>query len=260
MLENESGDIVAMDEPNEIESVELEQVETPVEEKEQPEGEVKRKRPSGFHRKISKLEQQLAERDARLAELEKKAIPQSEKPIIDNFDSFENFQEALVDWTVDKREQDREKRAKQQEEQKVNQVRYSERLTEWEKKEETLGDDLDEYEELVAQHSKTSFRQDLLNATAESDVGPQIRLYLLRNPDELAKLNKPPSEISAFTIHKKIAELEAKLSKPPVNKVSKSAEPITPVRGTSKTGVNLDKITDTDQWIAHRYPSLYGKK
>lgn len=260
MFENESGDIVAVDNSNEVaEVVEQEVPETEVTEEQEAEGEVKRKRPSGFHRKISKLEQQLAERDARLADLEKKLAPQvsSEKPNIDNFDSFDAYNEALTDWKVERKLEEREQKKAQEEESKKVKEQASTISSEWERKEESLGDDLDEYEELVAQNRNTSFRQELIQATFESDLGPQIRLFLLKNPDELAKINKSPSELSSYAIFKKVAELEAKLSKPPVNKVSKSSEPITPVRGTAKTAVSLDKISDTDQWIAARHSHLF---
>jgi len=263
MLENESGDIVAVDNSNEVAEVETQEqevseVETEQSE-EQAEGEVKRKRPSGFHRKISKLEQQNAQLEARLAELSKSQT-NSEKPNIDNFDSFDAYNEALLDWKVDQREAQREQKIREQEEQKELKARESKALTEWEQKEEALGDDLEEYEELVAKNKNTRFRQELIQATFESDLGPQIRHYLLKNPDELAKINKSPSELSSFAIFKKVAELETKLSKPPVNRVSKSSEPITPVRGTSKTNVRLENITDADQWAATRYPHLFGKK
>ncbi len=266
MLENESGDIVVVENSNEVAPVvEQEAPESEVtneqEEKQEAEGEVKRKRPtSGFVRKLNKLEQQLAEKDARLAELEKKLTkPQgSDKPNIDNFDSFEAYNEALLDWKVDQRDVERERRTQEREQQKEIKAKQSEALSSWEKKEESLGDDLEEYEELVAQHQNTSFRNELIQATFESDLGPQIRHFLLKNPDELAKINK--AELSSFAIFKKISELESKFSKPPVNKVSKSSEPITPLKGTSKTGVKLENINDADQWIAHRYPHLYGKK
>lgn len=261
MFENESGDIVAVDNSNEVaEVVEQEIPETEVTEEQEAEGEVKRKRPSGFHRKISKLEQQNAELSARLAELSKPKEASSEKPNIDNFESFDEYNEALTDWKVERKLEEREQKKAQEEEQKKVKEQASTISSEWERKEESLGDDLDEYEELVAQNRNTSFRQELIQATFESDLGPQIRLFLLKNPDELAKINKSPSELSSYAIFKKVAELEAKLSKPPVNKVSKSSEPITPVRGTAKSTVSLDKIYDTDQWIAARHSHLFGKK
>lgn len=265
MIENESGDIVAIDNSNEVVKVEELKTETETtesqEQEEQPEGEVKRKRPSGFHRKINKLEQQLAERDARLADLEQKLKPQSsDKPNIENFDSFDQYNEALTDWKVEQKLEERDQKKLQEEETKKAKEQESSVLSAWEQKEESLGDKYEEYEELVAQHQNTKFRQELIQATFESDLGPQIRHYLLKNPDELAKINKSPAELSSYAIFKKVAELESKLSIPPVNKVSKSSEPITPVRGSAKTSISLDKISDTDQWIATRHPHLYGKK
>ncbi len=258
-MTDESGDIVAMNNLNEVEEVaeqETPEIETTEKQEEQAEGEVKSKRPTGFQRKISKLEQQNAQLEARLAELSKPKV-NSDKPNIDNFESFDAYNEALLDWKVDQREAVREQKIKEAEEQKEAKAREAKTLSEWEQKEDSLGDDLDEYEELVAKNSKTSFRQELIQATFESDLGPQIRHYLLKNPEELAKVNT--AELSSYAIYKKVAELESKLSIKPTVKVSKSSEPITPVRGTSKTAVKLDNL-DTDSYIAQRYPSIYGKK
>lgn len=268
MKENMPGEIeVALESPQEVteaaENIEAEVTQPAEKQENKPEGEeVKKKRNSGFHKKINKLEQQLLEeRNARLA-LEEKLKPQNsaEKPNIDNFESFDAYNEALLDWKVEQREAQREKRIKEQEDAKLAAVQAEEVKSSWARKEESLGEDYDDYQDLVAQHQSTSFRQDLIQATYESDLGPQIRYYLLKNPEELAKINKSPAELSSYAIFKKIAELETKLSQPPVNKVSKSSEPITPVRGTAKTSVNLDKISDADQWIAQRHPHLYGRK
>lgn len=259
MFENESGDIVAVDNSNEVTAVEEQKPEAevaePVEQEEQTEGEVRRKRPSGFHRKISKLEQQNVELAARLAELSQPKV-NSDKPNIDNFDSFDAYNEALLDWKVDQRDAQRELARAEQEKKKEIEARQTEALSTWEKKEESLGDDFEEYEELVAQNKNVSFREELVQATFESELGPQIRYYLLKNPEELAKINKSPAELSSFAIYRKIAELESKLSKPTVNRVSKSSEPITPVRGSAKTAVKLEGL-DTDSFIAQRHPHLF---
>lgn len=252
MLENESGDIVAVDQPNEV--VEETNVETTPQE-EKADGEVKRKRPSGFHRKISKLEQQLAEKDARLAELEQKIKPQAKVPQLGDFESFDAFNSALIQHKVDEVVKERETKAKEEQQRKEALAKQQEVLSAWEQKEESLGDAYEEYEQLVAENTETPFRQELIQATFESDLGPQVRHFLLKNPDELAKINNP--NISSYAIYKRVAELEAKLSKPAV-KVSKSPEPITPVKGTAKTAVKLDNL-DTDSYIAQRYPGLYKK-
>lgn len=266
MFENESGDIVAIDNSAEVvenkQNTEIsgEPVETTKEpaekqEKDNTADEVKKKRPSGFHRKISKLEQLLAESNARLAEMSKPATLDIE-PQLDNFETYDAWIRALNRYETAKViKEERETAAKEQEK-----AARAKQLTEvesaWAKKEESLGDSQEEYEELVAQHSETPFRVELLQATSESDLGPQIRLFLLKNPDELAKVNKSPAELSSYAIFKKVAELEARLSAKPAVKVSKSSEPINPVKGTVKTAaVKLDNL-DTDSYIAQRYPHL----
>lgn len=256
MIENESGAIGAVDSSSEVTEVieEVKALETEAPEN-KPDGEVERKRPSGFRRKINKLEQQLAEANARLAKLSE---PQgAQEPHIDDFESFDAYNVALVQHKVNQAIAERDKRAREEQEQQKFISQQEQVKSAWEQKEEALGDLYEEYEDLVAQHSNTPFRQELIQATFESDLGPQIRHYLLKNPEELAKVNKSPAELSAYAIFKKVAELEEKLSKPTV-KVSKSPEPITPVKGTSRTVVKLDNL-DTDSYIAQRYPGLYRR-
>lgn len=276
MLEHESGVIDAFDTPNETEVKEevkeaegqeaKEADETPevTEEKENKttgEEQVRKKRPTGFQRKISKLEQQNAELAARLAEIEKSKAPQgiTKEPNLDDFDSFDAFNAALVQYKVDKALGEREKKVQeQQEQQKVINEQQAANLA-WEKKVESLGELAEEYEELVAEHSTTLFREELIQATYESDLGPQIRHYLLKNPEELAKVNKPRNELSSLAIYKKIADLEDQLSAKPAVKVSKSSDPITPLKGSVKTAVKLESL-DTDAFLQQRHPHLFKRK
>lgn len=264
MIENESGDIVAVDNSNEVAQVEGQNPETgtaaPVETQEEnnTDGEVKRKRPSGFHRKINKLEQQLAEKDARLADLEQKLKPQDElvEPNIDNFYSHDEYNRAVIRYETNnilkiQREKAQEEKELQEKIEKENQVK-----SHWEQKVDALGESYDDYEDVIGKYKNVNVRREIIQATAESDLGPQIRYYLAKNPEILNTINNENS--SSLAIYKKIAEIEATLSKPSVNKVSKSSEPISPVKGTAKTAVKLDNL-DTDSYIAQRYPHLYKK-
>lgn len=265
MLENQPGEIeVALENPQEVTEV-VEQtpepeVTEPVETQENnTEGEkVKKPRNSGFHKKISRLEQQNAELAARLAELSKPATVSTEKPNIDNFDSFDAYNEALLDWKVDQKEREREERVKQEQEKQKQVAKQNEAKSSWEQKIDALDESYDDYEEVVGKYNNVNVRHEIIQATAESDLGPQIRYHLAKNPDILESLNNDTA--SSLVIYKKIAELETKLSAKPTVKVSKSSEPITPVRGTAKTVVKLDGSTDADTWIAARHPHLYGKK
>ena len=58
---------------------------------------------------------------------------------------------------------------------------------------------------------------------------------------------------------KEIAKLEAQLQNKPTVKVSKSSEPITPVKGRATSVVNLESMESQD-YIKQRYPHLFKRK
>ncbi len=259
---DESGDIVAVDNPIE-EVVEQEVLHT--EEKQEPEiqekqeetdGEVKKKRPSGFHRKISKLEQQLAEANARLAEISKPATLDKE-PQLDEFESYDAYNRALVRYEANNIIKERDERAKQEQEQQKLIDKQHQQETSWEEKEESLGDLYDEYHELLEQNKTKNFRKELIQAARESDMGPQVIHYLLKNQNELATVNN--EDVSTYAIYKKIAQIESQLSSKPAVKGSKSPAPITPVKRSSPTSVDLSNL-DTDAYISQQHSHLFRKR
>ena len=249
MTENESGEILAVDNPVTVESGEVATPETEAVETEEQtaEGEAKKRRPSGFHRKISRLQEENARLAAQIAEISK-AKQGNEKPVIDNFTTYDEYTEALTDWKVEQRFTERESKAKE-----FEQIKQKEAANQsWEEKVDSLPDAYDDYEFVVGR----AFNNIRLSETvidAAKEAGPEIVYHIAKNPQLTERIvNMTPAQAI-----REIIKIESELSKPTV-KISKSSEPITPVKGTSKTTVRLDNL-DTDSYIAQRHPHLFKR-
>jgi len=172
----------------------------------------------------------------------------SEKPVIDNFKTYDDYTEALTDWKVEQKLINREKEAKKIQENKQKEVE----LQTWQERIDSLPDEYDDYEEVVGGvFNNVSLNQTVFDAAKEA--GPEIIYKIASNPQLAAKIiNMTP--VQAI---KEIVRLESELSKPIV-KVSKSSEPIKPGRGTAKTTINLDAL-DTDSYLMQQHPHLFRK-
>jgi len=260
MIENDSGAPLAVDNSNEVAEVQVveqlldaeepktETAESVEKQENNTDGEVKRKRPSGFHRKINRLEQENAQLAAKLAKLETPQVT-NEKPIIDNFATYDEYTEALTDWKVEQKLVNRDKEARNIE---IEKQKAKEQQT-WQEKIDSLSDDYEDYEEVVGSaFNNVQLDQAVIDAAKEA--GPEVIYKMAQNKELAAKIAK----MSAVQAIKEIVRLESELSTPTV-KISKSSEPIKPGRGTAKTTVKLESL-DTDSYIMQQHPHLFGKK
>ncbi len=265
-----SGDEIAVDNSNQAAEQETEIQAEVVEgqenqEENNTEGEVRKRRPSGFHRKITKLEQAVADRDARIAELTKStATLAPKKPTLDEYATYDDFlgaqdsyYEALTDYKAKKAIEEYEESKTVRKEKEELAAKQREVEQSWEDKIDSLDETYDDFDEVMGKYKDTLFRNDLIQAIRESDVGPQVQYHLGKNPELLNRLNA--KTISPFAIYKEITKIESQLSnQKPAVRVSKSSEPITPVKGSSRSSVNLSNL-DTDSYMAQRYPHLLNR-
>ena len=259
MLENESGAIDAIDDSTpevEVETV----VETEAEEltidktEEEPKEETleepqekpaKRKRPSGFHRKISRLEKRNAELEAQL-EARVEPAKLDKRPELDDYETFSDYNaadktytEALVQRSVKtaltERDSNAEKAAKQTAAQ-----------TNWQQKVDALDSDYDDFEEVLAEYADYPVRKELRETMDESKVGPQLAYHLAMNPEVLEDLQ----DKSPRAFYLAIDKIEASLVKKPVARIGKAPAPIKPVKTSATTVPNLADM-DFETYRAH---------
>lgn len=160
------------------------------------------KKKSGFSKRIDKLTAEKRALERRLAELES-APPaieptkqeqnvDSSRPRMDDFDSLEDFADALTEWKIDQREAQRE--AKQ------NVEKYQ---TEWEAKEAKVKEAYADYHDVVNIESlqRSNASQEAKVFLNDSDIGPDVIYNLVSNEDlfdEFVEAN-PVKQIKILT-------------------------------------------------------------
>ncbi len=230
----------------EAEDVEAEgQEETP--EEDNAEGEkAKRKRPNGLRRKVAKLEAKLAEYEAKFNQSNSVAEVEKE-PTLEDFSDYDSFYKALAKYE-----------AKQLVRQELKQKELNERATQslnlWNQKVSEIRKELPDYDDVVSEYDDVPVRQEILNVMQESDIGPKIAYHLAKNPELLSAINN--DKVSALQIAKQLGIIEAQLSanlqtQKPVARVTKSPAPITPVKRSAPSTVDLSAL-DTDAFIKFR--------
>lgn len=91
-------------------------------------------------------------------------------------------------------------------------------------------------------------------AILEADDPAAVLHYLGTNPDTAAELHG----LSAIQVARKIAKIEAELSKPAAPKVSNAPKPISPTKPVARDGGKLSDDLPIDEWARRFYQMRKG--
>jgi len=223
------------------------------------EGETQGKPKKGFEKRISKV---VSERDRARQELEywkEQALKGAQtqptaqqqqvgqytgKPTREMFEHDDQYFEALSDYKVEQRLQERE--VLQEQRKLVD--NYNTRAQEFAKERPDFFDIINDAADLIIS-PETAF------IIQKSEVGPRLALHLAENPDVADKLNRLDATSRVYELGK----IEARLTTQPkakaeVKRVSSAPAPLTPVKGAApQAGKDLyDPTVSTAEWIAMR--------
>lgn len=180
-------------------------------------------------------QQRLAEQEAR----QRAPAPADIAP--DQFDTYEDYAEALAERKAEELLAKREA-ARQQ----------AELLEAYHDREEAARDKYDDFEQ-VAYNPELPVTEVMAQSIQASDVGPDVLYWLGSNPKEAARIARLPNILQA----KEIGKIEAAMtSNPPVRKTSTAPAPIAPVTARSNGTPRYDttdprstKTMSTSEWI-----------
>jgi|GEM_PF-6712095 len=202
------------------------------ESEEKAEKKAKGKRKSGFQKRVDKLRareeaanekaeywRREAQKNSQPLKDEGKyvdtteAVQASEKPNVDDFETYEDYSEALTDWKVDKRFQAMELKN----EQKAMQDRASERVQLHNEKVDDYkaenSDFDDDVADFIAEYGRDfNLSMPLEEAITESELGPAVMHELLRNPDEFMRINSLGVMATARAVGRLEARIDSKAS------------------------------------------------
>ena len=163
-------------------------------------------------------------------------------PTADQFETVEQYADALA-----------LRKAEQLVEQREQRKQQSEALETYHDREEDARGKYDDFEQ-VAYNPNLRISEVMAQTIQASDIGPDVAYFLGSNPKEADRI----SRLAPIMQAREIGKLEAKLaSDPPTKKVSSAPTPITPIKGKGTAPATYDttdprsiKSMSTSDWIA----------
>jgi hypothetical protein len=222
------------------------------EESESPEKTEAKAKKNGVQKRIAKLRsrEEAAKREADYwkkvalenqgkapAKEEKQESPVNEgRPKADNFDTQEEYIDALTDWKLDQKFKSEQEKTQKSEKEKVE----MERASNWQAKMEAFTENTPDFEDAMEEISDVPVSPALQEAILESDIGPEILYALGKDPDEALRISK----LSDYSAIKEVGKLEAKLqskNKEPKKPIkTKAPKPISTVKGSAKVTKDIN--------------------
>lgn len=173
-----------------------------------------------------------------------------EKPKVDQFQSYEEYLEALADYKAEQKYAERERKREQETQQERATREMNDMRASFAERAEQVAEKYEDFEE-VAFSPDVPVSKAMVPAILSSEMGPELMYYLGQNPKEAARIARLPP-IAAV---RELGRLEAKLSEPPQKRPSKAPEPINPVGTRAEAGKDPSRMTDAE-WMKWRESEL----
>ena len=154
------------------------------------------------------------------------SAPAEGKPVAGNFETYEEYTEALTLWTIDQRES---KRAADQSRKQLE-AAQNEAAAQWDKRLDEARKKLEDFDELVLENDQVNITDAMKQAIFEADRGPEVAYFLAQNPAEAERIAKLSPVAAVRAIGKIEDGLTPKAKAAPTTKpkVSSAPAPITP--------------------------------
>lgn len=249
MSDNTQSDVVVDSSPQVevVEPIEAETVET---ESEQPEVEAKEAEkehdesslPEGVKKRIDKVTRQkyeaVAEANRYKAELEQlraQLAPKQEAPDISNFDTFEEYSDALAEYKY-------QQKVQQVQSQQTQQTQAQAIAQDWVAKVEKVRSVAPDFDEVFSNVADVPFAQVALDAVAQHPKGAEIAYMLGKDVSEAYRIAALPPSQQLMAI----GEVAARANLPKPKTVSTAPSPVKPVGSSSGGKKSISEMTDKE--------------
>jgi hypothetical protein len=200
------------------------------------------KLPKGVQKRIDKLTQQRYEREARIRELEaqiseneRKAQASQPDPDPSQFNTWEEYLDAKVEFEAGKKVRDIEQ-------QRTIQQKNAERFASFNDRADAIRQANPDYD-AVLQSAAVNVSQAVMETILESDDGPAVAYHLAKNPTELYRLNAMSERQQVLELGRISARLSAKV---PERKVTQAPPPAPAVKATGSGSKSVSDMTDKE--------------
>jgi hypothetical protein len=221
----------------------LEESEEEVEASEDDEPEEERpKKKGGFKRRIEKLNSKISQAEqereywrqqALKAQAQPQAKPQATpegKPSPENFESHDDYVEALTDWKLDQKLQAQSVKQRESQIKSEHQARVDAHIN----RVQAFAKNHEDFEEAMEDVDDIPISIAVQEIILESENGPELMYELAKNRKEFERICALPALAAA----RALGRFESKLSKQQETKTTKAPPPIRPVGSKSSSGVN----------------------
>lgn len=170
------------------------------------------------------------------------------KPDPSQYESYDEFNEALVDWKIEQKESGR-RAAQEKTSQEEKAAQFQVKLNEGFEKHEDFAE--------VALNRNVPINQNMVNAMFDCDHASDIAYHLGLNPQEARRI----ASLSPIATAREIGKLDAQFSKPKLAQKSttKAGDSTKPVGGHEGAAKKEEDMT-TDEWIAYKNRKEQGQK
>lgn len=164
-------------------------------------------------------------------ETPKKEADPSDKPKAENFDSHEEYVEALTDWKLEQREKAKEAKAQQEQIKKQHETQ----IQTFQDKVKSFAEKHDDFQDLMEEVNDIPMSIAVQEGIVSSEFGPELMYELAKNRSEYERICK----LAPIAAARELGKIEARLSKAaesetkPEIKVPKAPKPMTPVGAKS---------------------------
>ncbi|MGB1290528.1 MAG: hypothetical protein ACPG5Z_00250 [Pseudoalteromonas sp.] len=202
-----------------------------------------KKRIDRYKRKVSRANEEVEYWKAQALKVkdqpmtDEKPMKAEGRPVADDYDSHEEFVEAITDWKVDLA---LKSQTEKQEQKKAESVK-EQRAKTWQTRMEAFSEKTPDFEEIMEDANDEKLTGVMTEAILDSDLGPEVLYHLAKNPNEVERI-KGLSDLGAV---REIGKIEAMIS--PSKKVTKKITKAPAPLSKSKGGAKFSKdISDKD--------------
>jgi hypothetical protein len=166
------------------------------------------------------------------------------RPTLEQFKSYDDFQEALIEWKAEQIVSKRDEQRQRHESVSAQQQRMAELSRKFEAAQDAARDIHEDYDDVVGDIPKGSLPMHVVEAIGESDIGPQLLYRLASDPKLAAEI----ARLSPVAAARRLTRLEDEIAKPKPQ--TKAPEPVRPLSGRTADASDMPSEKDSvDEWV-----------